>query len=183
MTCLVTQLKEDMEMLDRNLRMMQGSPADFKVGSGEITRRQGLVHSLGLDIERFTAALEGRTVKKELMGDARPDKKAVETTETMGLDSRQLYDKHLDKKAAQDKAIDDILVGVTKVKQIGQDINDELTLHEQLLDDIDQGMDRVENRLKDNTKATKQIRQKDKSWFGFGLMILLFIVILVLIFI
>ena len=52
---------------------------------------------------------------------------------------------------AQDENLDGILGGVGKLKEIGQDINKELGLHEQLLEDLNDGVEMTDRRIQRNT--------------------------------
>lgn len=93
------------------------------------------------------------------------------------MTSQQLYDDHKAKLAENDKALDQIHEGVVRIKHVAINMNDELDLQQKLLEDVDDSMDRVQDRLKNNTKMVQEVGKKAKSGPGFWLIILLLIVI------
>jgi hypothetical protein len=70
-----------------------------------------------------------------------------------------------------------ILQGVIRLKNIALGMDDELTKHEQLLEEVDGGMDRVHDRLENNTAVVKDIGQKTKIGWMFWIVIVLVILI------
>jgi archaellum component FlaC len=80
---------------------------------------------------------------------------------------------------ANDKALDQIHDGVVRIKGIATGMNNELDSQKRLLDDVDDSMDRVNDRLKNNTNQVKDIGEKTKCGFMFWFMIILIILIVV----
>jgi hypothetical protein len=73
--------------------------------------------------------------------------------------------------------LDQIHDGVVRIKHIAVAMNDELDEQQRLLDDADDSMDRVNNRLKSNTTLVKDVGEKASCGMSFWIMILLLVVI------
>lgn len=70
-----------------------------------------------------------------------PRRPAAETSETSGYSNSQLLQQQQSSLAAQDEKLDGILDGVTKLKVMSQDINQELDLHAHLLTELDSAVE------------------------------------------
>jgi SYP5 family syntaxin len=77
------------------------------------------------------------------------------------------------------KDLDMIHDGVVRIKHIAIGMNDELDLQTKLLDETEDTMDRVNDKVKQNTQLTKKVGEKARAGFGFWIILILLIVILV----
>lgn len=105
---------------------------------------------------------------------------AEEDEHSSMMSNEQLQHHQEERMRSQDEDLDVILGGVRKLKHIGQDIDEELGLHEKLLDDLDQSVDRTDARVLDNINSVDYIAEKNKNWCGIICMVLLLIVIVIL---
>uniref|UniRef100_A0A7S2U747 t-SNARE coiled-coil homology domain-containing protein n=1 Tax=Attheya septentrionalis TaxID=420275 RepID=A0A7S2U747_9STRA len=82
----------------------------------------------------------------------------------------------------QDGMIDELAVGVSRLKDQTRLIGDEARLHVQLLDDIDNDVERAQEGMEAETRRAKQLKEDKSVWKLYfwiaGLSILLFLLIL-----
>jgi hypothetical protein len=69
--------------------------------------------------------------------------------------------------------------GVVKIKHIAIGMNDELDLQAKLLEETEETMDRVNDKVKQNTQLTKSVGEKARAGYGFWIILILLITILV----
>ena len=81
----------------------------------------------------------------------------------------------------QDQKIDQILDGVTRLKYMSRDINQELDLHGALLEDLENAVDNTDAKMVRNTKRIEEVADKEGSgWCGICTMLILLIFIVIL---
>ena len=172
--------REDYKTLEQALETMEDAPQDFRIGGGEIGRRRGMIGNMDRQLRSFQDTMENRkTNRNEMRGLASKRGPAEETDVTLTQTSQQLQQDHNSRMQAQDGHLDTILTGVSRLKYMGQDINDELNLQNDLLDELDHTVDRVDYRLQDNTAATNALIRKEKAGCGMWIILLLFIVMII----
>lgn len=160
-----------------SLDAIEAEPEKYKVHHGEVQRRKNLMNKMQHAIQAGEEELTGR--KQDLFGADRQSFGLRESAYTRGRSSQQLYDDHESKLQQQDESIDSILAGVGRLRQMGHDINDELSLHDALLQDVDHDMDRVGDRVVDNTRLTEKLIRKDSTTCGFMLILVLLVAIII----
>jgi small-conductance mechanosensitive channel len=107
-------------------------------------------------------------------GDEERRQKVVEENErTRDLSNDQLMQEQKMMVQQQDRHLDDILVGVTRLKNIGEDINQELDVHSGLLNQLDKGVD--------NTTKAEAIQEESGGCLGLCIIFFLVGVILMLV--
>lgn len=178
-------VKDEYSMLEKALEQMEAVPQDFHIGRGEIGRRRGMLSNMDSQIRSFQDMLENRrrNPRSELQGLASERSLPQETEQTMTMTNQQFYDDHQVRMQAQDGQLDEILTGVSRLRNMGEDIGDELSVQHGLLEDLDHSMDRVDYHLQDNTDATNALMKKNKAGCGLWIIVLLFIVIVVVSFV
>lgn len=80
-----------------------------------------------------------------------------ETAETRPLDSAGLIQLQQTYVAEQDSKLDSLTAALRRQRALGEMINEELAVHEELLDTLDKGTDRVQGRLKDANRLMKKL--------------------------
>ena len=75
-------------------------------------------------------------------------------------------------------ALSDILA---RQKTIGLTIGNEVDTQNEMLDDIQEGVETVRGRVVRETRNVERVDRKDKTWFLWLIMILLFVAIIVII--
>jgi syntaxin 8 len=103
-----------------------------------------------------------------------------ESEETASVSNSQLYTQQKQQLDAQDAKLDGILEGVTKLKVMSQDINQELNLHEHLLTELDGAVESTDARIQRNTKRIGLIQESSGGWCGLIIMFVLFVIIVLL---
>jgi len=104
-----------------------------------------------------------------------------ETDETRNYDNEDLQQQQQRTLDDQDDRLDDILNGVTRLKIMSTDINSELQLHHHLIGELDDQIDRTDNRIKSSTRSVVDISTRDADgWCTFCTMVLLLVLIVLL---
>lgn len=142
-TEMTGQLQDEVEMLGK---VASNAP---RVGSG---RREegGRVESASAE---RSALLSSSKTPTRVLGAAGIGK---ETAETRPLDNAGLLSLQQEYVAEQDSKLDSLTAALRRQRALGEMINQELAVHEELLDDLEGKTDRVQGRLKD---ADKQMRR------------------------
>lgn len=109
-----------------------------------------------------------------------PRRPVSETAETQSYSNQQLLQQQQATLAQQDEKLDGILDGVTKLKVMSQDINQELDLHAHLLTELDSAVDQTDGRIQRNTKRITNIEQAEGSGCCFMIIVILLAVLIVL---
>ena len=111
----------------------------------------------------------------------RPNRRVEESDETRNYDSQQLLQQQQSSITEQDSRLDDILNGVTRLKIMSTDINQELHLHHQLLGELDDQIDRTDSRIKSSTRTVADISDRDSGgWCSFCTMVLLLVLVVIM---
>lgn len=111
----------------------------------------------------------------------KPTRRAEETDETRNYDNQQLLQQQQSSITDQDSRLDDILHGVTRLKIMSTDINQELHLHHQLLGELDDQIDRTDSRIKSSTRTVADISERDSGgWCSFCTMVILLVMIVLM---
>lgn len=105
---------------------------------------------------------------------------ADESVESQQYSNAQLLTQQRSALSAQDEKLDGILDGVTRLKVMSNDINQELVLHEGLLTELDSAVENTDARLQRNTKRVELVTEQSGGCCGLICMALLFAVIIML---
>lgn len=146
---------------------------------GELKRRAANLKNLGKMYNTTRKKLN--TKYNDRADDGFGRRNPVETYDTMNLSNQEIRQMHAQKIDDQDKDLDDILQGTKRLREIGYDINVEIDRHGRLLEDIDDEMDKAENKVTTNIKRVGFLEKKSKDRGCCLLMALLLIAIVVLI--
>eukprot|EP00462_Mataza_sp_D1_P017249 CAMPEP_0175155726 /NCGR_PEP_ID=MMETSP0087-20121206/21163_1 /TAXON_ID=136419 /ORGANISM="Unknown Unknown, Strain D1" /LENGTH=236 /DNA_ID=CAMNT_0016442969 /DNA_START=39 /DNA_END=749 /DNA_ORIENTATION=- len=160
----LTSARDNLTKLQRQLLQMEANPSGFGIGVGELERRRGLLAELQSLQKQADASINDRSNSNVSFATRRAGGKAAkETEETMYMTDQALVQEQKQTIEQQDEKLDVLADGLTKLKYMGQDINAELGLHERLLDDIENAVEKTDARIQSNTKGVEEIQMKSKS--------------------
>eukprot|EP00467_Chlorarachnion_reptans_P013913 CAMPEP_0114511768 /NCGR_PEP_ID=MMETSP0109-20121206/14594_1 /TAXON_ID=29199 /ORGANISM="Chlorarachnion reptans, Strain CCCM449" /LENGTH=214 /DNA_ID=CAMNT_0001691359 /DNA_START=128 /DNA_END=773 /DNA_ORIENTATION=+ len=133
----VEGIEEKIRYLDEALFRMEEDSMSFEITSGELTRRRGLLNRLKNEVALSSNILAyGRSPPT---GDMDFAPQVEETLETRHLTNQQLVIRHQDEELKQESQLDEILQGVSTLKDIGYEINTELSFQGEILDGLNLG--------------------------------------------
>ena len=105
-----------------------------------------------------------------------------ESNDTINIDNTQLQSVQQSQLSEQDNRLDDILNGVTKLKYMSNDINNELLLHNTIINELDDTIDHTDSRIKKSTSGIVEMSRSDSGgWGSFCTMVVLLVLIVLLI--
>jgi len=151
--------KSELSRLERILAKMENNPMAYQIGEGELQRRKGLMADLKRSVATADDKLNSRGGSRFGYA-ARREKEYNEDDETRGVSDRSLLQQQHAMRDRHDQKLDGILSGVTKLKVMGQEINQELDLHTRLLDDLDGAVTATDERIVTNIKKVDHIDRK-----------------------
>lgn len=144
---MVGQLQDEAEMLGKTANEAP------RVGSGQ---KDGKRFAETPSAERNALLSSSSTTKtpSRVLGASAPK---GETTETRPLDNAGLLSLQQTYVAEQDSKLDALTAALRRQRALGEMINQELAVHEELLDDLDRGTDRVTGRMKEADKMMRKL--------------------------
>jgi chromosome segregation ATPase len=170
----VKQAKDDIDRLEKELSVLERKG---RIGEGEHSRRRGMMSDLVTLYEDVNDVLSGAQRRNELYEQAA---NREETEETKDMDNNQILQAQQHAIHRQDQQLDGILDGVTKLKEMSYDINNELTLHDHLLTELDSAVEATDGRIVRNTARIDEIEQRSGGWCPIIIMVLLLALIVLL---
>lgn len=99
---------------------------------------------------------------------------AQESESSQQVSNQQLLAQQSAALSAQDEKLDGILDGVSRLKVMSNDINQELDLHANLLNELDSAVENTDARLQRNIRRVDIVTEKAGGWCGIICMLLLF---------
>eukprot|EP00050_Salpingoeca_kvevrii_P016671 m.57516 g.57516 ORF g.57516 m.57516 type:complete len:129 (+) comp7086_c0_seq2:1135-1521(+) len=97
-----------------------------------------------------------------------------------GFDSRGMMSQQEQIMREQDQGLDMLSQSLRRQMQLGLDINDELTTQNEMLEDLDDGMDNTHRRLVRETQHVVTVTEKAKSGCMFCTIVLLILAIIII---
>jgi len=169
------------DQLDKSLSKMEMNPIAFRIGDGELIRRQSLMTQLKQLVATADAVLSGKAgARGQLLGQGKRPKEFSDTEETRDLSNQDLLSHQQQMVSKQDEHLDSILVGVGTLKHMGEDIGQELDLHHSLLRDLDASVTNTDTTIQASTHKVEDIQEKEQGCWPLIIIILLLIGIVVL---
>ncbi|EGG21705.1 putative syntaxin 8 [Cavenderia fasciculata] len=127
---------------------------NLRINERELIRRRQLVESLVTAKNNLSAAFEravnNTSAKDELFGGdsgRRQWGKPKETEVTKEWNNQQVFDRNNHIMKEQDESLDVLSQSIMRQKVMAEHMNAEVTLHNELLDDVEIGVERVHGRL------------------------------------
>ena len=178
----IASLEEALDGLVADIDAAGGSATD-----GEKDRRRGLVEELRARARQMKEMLKGTGGRAAGAGAAGAppvnDRTALlgsqasnETESTSMLNNQQILQYQDTIMRDQDDMLDQLHRSVTSTKNIAIAVNEELDLHERLLDDLDSQVDQSQSNLKNASRKLGVLMKKTRgSWKSLCLIMLLII--------
>eukprot|EP00466_Bigelowiella_natans_P002883 jgi/Bigna1/130541/aug1.11_g5249 len=167
--------------LDRKLsEMEQGRRGEFEITTGEMSRRRGLLTRLKNEVVSTSNILaRSRDVRSQGDDFDFTTPQVEESLETRHLTNQQLVQRQNNEELKQEQHLDDILRGVSNLKDIGYEINNELSFQGELLDGLETGIDKTGRNIQRNTNRVQHISvESTSSWPMIIMIFLLFVIVL-----
>eukprot|EP01052_Picozoa_sp_SAG31_P014816 SAG31_NODE_932_length_10913_cov_3.933235_17_plen_236_part_00 len=158
------QLNDDIAQLDTKLEQLNASDEDYNRRRSAV----GEMRKITSDLEKMWRSKDNSRSKNELMGaSARsPASKSGPVREdesTVGVSNEGLLTMQQQVLRGQDKQFDDIHAGIRRVKLIGENMRDEGTLQDRLLDEVYDGQEAVQRKLQREQSQMEKIMKNGKN--------------------
>lgn len=187
-------LRASLQKLKQNIAQLRDTlnraAAQRQIMQAEADRRQSLVDDLATRETRLNASFKGDITEAEparssLMTGGNGSGPAVnpwlinESEETRGLGFGEIKHQQQQIIEAQDAGLDALAAVISRQKQMGQDIGNELEEQNEIIDDLTQLVDKTDGRIKNETHRVKLLETKSASCGMWVVIILLLIAIVV----
>lgn len=136
--------------LDRLESLLKNPPMKTNITEKEMYRRQDMLLGIRFRTKQMTSALstDQPSNRANLLSNGSRSNPPVETSKTQGLDNYGVINLQKQVMKDQDEDLAGLEATVTSTKHIALAVNEELDLHNHLLDDMDKEADDTNNRLK-----------------------------------
>ena len=127
----------------------------------------------------FSKIKKGQKLKKSKM---KADILNMDRYGSMEMSNRQIMQHHYHRRQLFHDGLDELHKGVKKIKQIGLDINDELSKQEVVMDEIEEEMNQNQKKIQSNTKSVEWLSKTSTDTSCCCIMSLLFLIIVYLLY-
>ncbi|XP_062515032.1 syntaxin-6-like [Corticium candelabrum] len=190
----------DLEDLDETIRAVERNPAKFRLDADEIQKRRQFVTEMRQEVKRIadhtnssaTKAKIEQSRRKDLMGSSGGSGKAQSRYQRLDNElernNQDFIEEQLQQQQQminqQDEQLDVVGQSVGVLKQMGEQIGDELEEQAVMLDDLDNDMDRTDNKLKGVMRKVDRALKlsDDKKQCCVILVLVIIIVVIVILF-
>eukprot|EP00045_Choanoeca_perplexa_P016862 m.233291 g.233291 ORF g.233291 m.233291 type:complete len:232 (-) comp17378_c0_seq2:5729-6424(-) len=179
-------LKEVGILIEKLESQLHSDVQSYAVTSKEAERRQNLIqqlkskHSQGLGAIGSTSTnMASDYQRNALFGASSGSRPAYDDEHTAGMDTQALLQEQDTIMAEQDRGLETIGAAAQRLKQVGMVIGDELDDQNEMLDDLNDGMDHTQHRLTRETQHVVYVTEKAKAGGMFCCMFLLIVAIIV----
>ncbi|CAN6476905.1 unnamed protein product [Victoria cruziana] len=170
-----TILKTRLDTLESLLAKL---PTKQPITEKELHRRQDMLANLRSKANQMASTLNMSSFanRDNLLG---PESKASEINRTAGLDNYGIVGLQRQIMREQDEGLEKLEETIVSTKHIALAVNEELTLHTRLIDDLDEHVDSTDSRLKRVQKRLAVLNKRTKG--GCSCMCLLLAVVVIVI--
>ncbi|XP_061954247.1 syntaxin-52-like isoform X2 [Populus nigra] len=143
--------------LDSLQSLLSALPGKQPISGKEINRRQEMLKNLSTKVNQMSTALNmaGAANRENLLGsDSKTDDIIYRAS---GLDNQGLVGFQRQTMREQDEGLEKLDETVTSTKHIALAVNEELTLHTRLLDDLDEHVDVTNSRMQIRFHGCNQV--------------------------
>ncbi|CAM4623969.1 unnamed protein product [Leuciscus chuanchicus] len=187
-------LRASLQKLKQNIAQLRDTlnraAAKRQIMQAEADRRQNLVDDLATRETRLNASFKGDITEAEparssLMTGGNGSGPAVnpwlinEPEETRGLGFGEIKHQQQQIIEVQDAGLDALAAVISRQKQMGQDIGNELEEQNEIIDDLTQLVDKTDSRIKNETHRVRLLETKSASCGMWVVIVLLLIAIIV----
>ncbi|XP_051985510.1 syntaxin-8-like [Xyrauchen texanus] len=181
------KLKQNVEQLRETLIR---AAAQRHIMQAEADRRQNLVDDLATREKMLNGSFKGNvteceTLRSTLMTGGNGAGPAVnpwlvnESEETRGLSFGEIKKQQQQIIEAQDAGLDALATVISRQKHMGQEIDNELDEHNEIIDDLTQLVDKTDSRIRNETHRIKLVDTKSASCGMLVVIVLLLVAIIV----
>ncbi|EDQ84461.1 uncharacterized protein MONBRDRAFT_39273 [Monosiga brevicollis MX1] len=180
-------LKRLAPLLDKLQKQLENDASSYAVTAKEADRRQNQLRQLNSRFKTLegqfgqgnsNSAMSSDYHRNALYGSA-GGRAPVEDEYTRGQDTQALLQEQDRIMDEQDRGLSTISASAQRLKQVGMAIGDELDDQNEMLDELGQGMDITDRRLKRETEHVVYVSEKAKAGGMFCCILLLIIAIIV----
>ncbi|XP_061954245.1 syntaxin-52-like isoform X1 [Populus nigra] len=167
--------------LDSLQSLLSALPGKQPISGKEINRRQEMLKNLSTKVNQMSTALNmaGAANRENLLGsDSKTDDIIYRAS---GLDNQGLVGFQRQTMREQDEGLEKLDETVTSTKHIALAVNEELTLHTRLLDDLDEHVDVTNSRMQRVQRNLAFLNKRTKSGCACWIFLVIAIVILIVI--
>ncbi|KAG1940764.1 syntaxin-8 isoform X1 [Pimephales promelas] len=188
-------LRASLQKLKQNIAQLRDTlnraAVQRQIMQAEADRRQNLVDDLATRETRLNASFKGDISEAEparsslMTGGNGGSGPAVnpwlinESEETRGLGFGEIKHQQQQIIEAQDAGLDALAAVISRQKQMGQEIGNELEEQNEIIDDLTQLVDKTDGRIKNETHRVKLLETKSASCGMWVVIVLLLIAIIV----
>ncbi|XP_051997635.1 syntaxin-8-like [Xyrauchen texanus] len=187
-------LRASLQKLKQNIAQLKETliraAAQRRIMQAEADRRQNLVDDLATREKMLIASFKGDVTEGEqsrstLMTGGNRAAPVVnpwlvnESEETRGLGFEEIRQQQQQIIEAQDAGLDTLAAVISRQKQMGQDIGNELDEHNEIIDDLTHLVDKTDSRIRNETHRVKLVDAKSTSCGMLVVIVLLLIAIIV----
>ncbi|KAG6026733.1 hypothetical protein E4U40_001879 [Claviceps sp. LM458 group G5] len=186
----LASLDEDLSDLDASVQAIQANPTQYGVSPAELARRKRLVQEIGGEMEDMRQELASKAGLNHGRAADLPDPSsfAVGDGNGDGYDGDDddgyaefEHQQQLGMMREQDEHLEGVHQTVGNLKRQAGDIGRELEEQGEMLDMVDETVERVGGRLQNGMQKLGHVmRQNEDRWSGWCIGILIFVLILVL---
>ncbi|XP_071946204.1 syntaxin-8-like [Antedon mediterranea] len=185
---LLKKFTEDVESLQVKLNR---AVSTYQLTQNEGDRRQMLIDELstkGRQLEdtfsnqsRYTAATDRTGLISSSTSGFGQDLWEEESEQTRGLSATEIRSQQLQAIEEQDRGLEALSSVISRQKQMGQDIGNELDEHNEIIDDINTHIGHTDQRLVKETKHIRRVSKKAEDCTYLVIIVGLLIAIVVII--
>ncbi|XP_052304082.1 syntaxin-52 isoform X2 [Populus trichocarpa] len=149
--------------LDSLQSLLSALPGKQPISGKEINRRQEMLKNLSTKVNQMSTALNMASAanRENLLGsDSKTDDIIYRAS---GLDNQGLVGFQRQTMREQDEGLEKLDETVTSTKHIALAVNEELTLHTRLLDDLDEHVDVTNSRMQIRFHGSNQVHLQTSS--------------------
>lgn len=186
----IKSAEKQMRDLTLTVDLVQRDRAQFAhIDDYELQQRTSYIASTKQALADISAAYKGDAVKRKMVADERAEleKKPQSTLGATSSDQMEnthfIHDKQAEARmimAEQDQDLEELGVGVDRLNELGQNINEELKVQNQMLSDLDRDIDEAAEKMNFVMgKLARLLKTKDTCQLWTVLILTVILVVLV----
>ncbi|KFG81112.1 putative syntaxin family member TLG1 [Metarhizium anisopliae] len=181
----LSTLAEDLSDLVASVQAIESNPSQYGISSAEVSRRKRLVSEVGGEIEDMREELhkkiDHQPAAREHLPD--PDSFAVGDGDGDGDTYAEFeQQQQMEMMREQDRHLDEVFQTVGNLRRQADDMGRELEEQRELLDVVDDTVDRVSGTLQMGMRKLQHVvRKGEDRWSSCCIAVLIFVLILLLV--
>ncbi|KAI8913236.1 t-SNARE [Gorgonomyces haynaldii] len=172
---ILRNIAADLDELEDTIKIVVSNPQKFRLDNSKIQERKQFVANGRKQVENIKAALSN-PARQALLGQKKPE------TNQKYIEREEQHQQMLMQN--QDRQMEEVAVTVRNLGEVARVMGDELDDQARLLDEVDEHVERTQNRLDDSMQRIKDFIKANadtkQQWTICGLIVVL-VILLVLI--